>query len=103
MNGNPALFCRPDTYIGSPNPVTEKMYVLDSGSSRIVQREITYSPGLFKIFDEILVNAADNKVPHGRAARMLGGGRKKAFFAIIFFPATCGKFYLFLVGGVHFE
>ena len=26
------------------------------------QREITYVPGLYKIFDEILVNAADNKV-----------------------------------------
>jgi DNA topoisomerase-2 len=25
-------------------------------------RQITYAPGLFKIFDEILVNAADNKV-----------------------------------------
>ena len=26
------------------------------------QRELTYVPGLYKIFDEILVNAADNKV-----------------------------------------
>lgn len=28
---------------------------------RIVQRSVTYTPGLFKIFDEIVVNAADNK------------------------------------------
>jgi DNA topoisomerase-2 len=28
----------------------------------MIQREITYVPGLYKIFDEILVNAADNKV-----------------------------------------
>ena len=27
----------------------------------MVEREVTYVPGLFKIFDEILVNAADNK------------------------------------------
>ena len=27
-----------------------------------IQRELTYVPGLYKIFDEILVNAADNKV-----------------------------------------
>ncbi len=27
----------------------------------IVQQEITYTPGLYKIYDEILVNAADNK------------------------------------------
>lgn len=28
---------------------------------RIVNRSVTYTPGLFKIFDEIIVNAADNK------------------------------------------
>ncbi len=56
------ILLRPDTYIGSPNPVTEKMWILDKESDRIVNKEITYSPGLFKIFDEILVNAADNKV-----------------------------------------
>lgn len=28
---------------------------------RMVQREISFVPGLYKIFDEILVNAADNK------------------------------------------
>jgi len=35
------------------------MFVLQD--DRIVEREITFTPGLFKIFDEILVNAADNK------------------------------------------
>lgn len=28
----------------------------------MVFRNITFVPGLYKIFDEILVNAADNKV-----------------------------------------
>lgn len=37
------------------------MFVLDEANGRIVKREITYTPGLFKIFDEIIVNAADNK------------------------------------------
>jgi DNA topoisomerase-2 len=36
------------------------MYVLNN-DSRIIEREITFTPGLFKIFDEIVVNAADNK------------------------------------------
>ena len=35
------------------------MYVLQG--DKIVEREITFTPGLFKIFDEIVVNAADNK------------------------------------------
>lgn len=55
------ILLRPDTYIGSVNPVTEKMWVLDAENQRIVNKEITYVPGLYKIFDEILVNAADNK------------------------------------------
>ena len=37
------------------------MFVLDSSTKRIKKKDITYTPGLFKIFDEIIVNAADNK------------------------------------------
>ena len=36
------------------------MYILNE-NNRIVEREITFTPGLYKIFDEIVVNAADNK------------------------------------------
>jgi len=35
------------------------MYVWDS--ENIVEKDVTYTPGLYKIYDEILVNAADNK------------------------------------------
>ena len=56
------ILLRPDTYIGSVEPVTELMWVYDNETSALTQREITYVPGLYKIFDEILVNAADNKV-----------------------------------------
>merc|ERR1712077_46358 len=55
------ILLRPDTYIGSVQPVTEKMWILDEETKKIVNREITYVPGFYKIFDEILVNAADNK------------------------------------------
>lgn len=44
---------------GSVEPVTELMWVFED--EKMVQRQITYVPGLYKIFDEILVNAADNK------------------------------------------
>jgi len=37
------------------------MWVYVQDQDKIVQREISYVPGLYKIFDEILVNAADNK------------------------------------------
>jgi len=53
------ILLRPDTYIGSVEAVTETQWVIDDG--KVVQRQVTYVPGLYKIFDEILVNAADNK------------------------------------------
>ncbi|XP_029976326.1 DNA topoisomerase 2-beta isoform X2 [Salarias fasciatus] len=54
------ILLRPDTYIGSVEPITQQMWVFDEEVG-MNQREITYVPGLYKIFDEILVNAADNK------------------------------------------
>ncbi|KAH9921344.1 DNA topoisomerase [Fomitopsis serialis] len=53
---------RPDSYIGSVETFTQPMWVWDSDNKRMVHREIKYVPGFFKIVDEILVNAADNKI-----------------------------------------
>ncbi|XP_061518978.1 DNA topoisomerase 2 [Anopheles gambiae] len=55
------ILLRPDTYIGSVEMVKEPMWIFDKEANKMVQRDITYVPGLYKIFDEILVNAADNK------------------------------------------
>lgn len=52
---------RPDTYIGSVERTTEKMWVYNSTTEQMENREVSFVPGLYKIFDEILVNAADNK------------------------------------------
>ncbi|EJW02059.1 hypothetical protein EDEG_03483 [Edhazardia aedis USNM 41457] len=54
------ILLRPDTYIGSIEHETQSLYILDG--ARIAQKSINYVPGLFKIFDEVLVNAADNKI-----------------------------------------
>uniref|UniRef100_A0A3B3ZKF9 DNA topoisomerase 2 n=1 Tax=Periophthalmus magnuspinnatus TaxID=409849 RepID=A0A3B3ZKF9_9GOBI len=53
------ILLRPDTYIGSVEPVTQQMWVYDEDVGMNC-RDITFVPGLYKIFDEIL-NAADNK------------------------------------------
>ena len=37
------------------------MWVMDQEAGIMDQRDLTFVPGLYKIFDEILVNAADNK------------------------------------------
>ena len=44
--------------------ITQAMWAFDSESSRMVYRDIKYVPGFYKIVDEILVNAADNKARH---------------------------------------
>ncbi len=44
--------------------ITERLWVFDQGgelTGGMQQRDVEYVPGLYKIFDEILVNAADNK------------------------------------------
>jgi len=55
------ILLRPDTYVGSTESVTQNLFVLNAETSRFQQRDVTFTPGLYKIFDEILVNAADNK------------------------------------------
>lgn len=52
---------RPDTYIGSVERTTEQMWVYNSETEQMENRKVSFVPGLYKIFDEILVNAADNK------------------------------------------
>lgn len=47
--------------IGSVEFATELTWIYDTDTEKIVQKEISYVPGLYKIYDEILVNAADNK------------------------------------------
>jgi DNA topoisomerase-2 len=38
----------------------DNLWVFDSETKRLTLREVEYVPGLYKIFDEILVNASDN-------------------------------------------
>ncbi|KAF9593284.1 hypothetical protein IFM89_021040 [Coptis chinensis] len=53
------ILLRPDTYIGSVEKHPQTLWVYENET--MVQKPISYVPGLYKIFDEILVNAADNK------------------------------------------
>ncbi|XP_056285488.1 DNA topoisomerase 2-alpha [Pseudoliparis swirei] len=54
------ILLRPDSYVGSVEPVTQQMWVYDEEDG-LNSRDVTFVPGLYKIFDEILVNASDNK------------------------------------------
>jgi DNA topoisomerase-2 len=50
----------PDTYIGSVENVDADMWIFDNETQRIVQKNIDYIPGLYKLFDEGIVNARDH-------------------------------------------
>lgn len=52
---------RPSMYIGATEETKSQMWGLDPETKQLEHREYTYVPGLLKIFDEIIVNAADNK------------------------------------------
>jgi DNA topoisomerase II len=54
------ILLRPDTYIGSTEKQPQCLWVHDG--ERMVLKSVNIAPGLYKIFDEILVNASDNKV-----------------------------------------
>ncbi len=54
------ILLRPDTYVGSLEFQKDKLWVYDKEANEMEFREVNYVPGLYKIFDEILVNAADN-------------------------------------------
>jgi DNA topoisomerase-2 len=55
------ILVRPDTYVGSIEAQTTEMFVINPETLKMEQRKVTYVPALYKIYDEIVVNAADNK------------------------------------------
>ena len=52
----------PDTYIGSVENVDSDMWIMNETSDRIIQKNISYIPGLFKLFDEGIVNCRDHVI-----------------------------------------
>jgi DNA topoisomerase-2 len=52
----------PDTYIGSVETVDADLWILNEESDKIIEKNISYVPGLFKLFDEAIVNCRDHVV-----------------------------------------
>jgi len=52
----------PDTYIGSVENIESDMWIYDESQNRIHQKTIEYIPGLYKLFDEGIVNARDHVI-----------------------------------------
>ena len=61
----------PDTYIGSIENIEQSSYIYnenyksnisDNNISEIIEKQIKYIPGLYKLFDEAIVNCRDHYV-----------------------------------------
>lgn len=59
---------RPGMYIGSVEVERCLTWVWDDATSALVKREIDYIPGLYKIYDEVLVNCIDHATRLAAAA-----------------------------------
>ena len=51
----------PDTYIGSVENVDANMWILNE-ENKVIEKNIQYIPGLFKLFDEGIVNCRDHVI-----------------------------------------
>lgn len=65
----------PDTYIGSVEIVDSQVWLLNQSDDKIFEKNISYIPGLFKLFDEGIVNCRDHVV---RMAQAVQAGTKNA-------------------------
>jgi DNA topoisomerase-2 len=83
MSDKEHILKKPDTYIGPIEMTEAETFVYDSTSSSIVQREIHYIPGLYKLFDEGAVNSRDHYV---RQAQAINDSKPNAL------PVSCIEF-----------
>jgi DNA topoisomerase-2 len=65
----------PDTYIGSVETVDTNMWIMNDSCSAIFEKNISLVPGLFKLFDEGIVNCRDHVI---RMQQAINNGAENA-------------------------
>jgi DNA topoisomerase-2 len=63
------ILSNPDSYIGSVENVDAFVWLLNESGERIVEKNIILVPGLFKLFDEGIVNCRDHVVRQAQAVK----------------------------------
>ena len=61
------ILSNPDTYIGSVEEIDSDSWILNDDGTKIISKNIRYIPGLFKLFDEGIVNCRDHVVRMNQA------------------------------------
>lgn len=59
MDQRTHVLARPDTYIGSVETYQTEFYLVAEDKKSFEKKQVYFCPGLYKLFDEILVNAID--------------------------------------------
>ncbi len=59
----------PDTYIGSVEEVDTELWIFNDSTNKINEKNIKYIPGLFKLFDEGIVNCRDHVIRMNQAIK----------------------------------
>ena len=67
------ILVRPDSYVGSLESHMDSRWVIDRVKAQMARRSVNFNPGLFKIFDEVIVNAIDHVTR--TATKAIGSGR----------------------------
>jgi DNA topoisomerase-2 len=62
MSQHEHILARSDSYVGTLKSDSREMWVYEDKTDKIVKQQISYIAGLYKIYDEILVNARDHSV-----------------------------------------
>jgi DNA topoisomerase-2 len=82
MTDREHILKKPDTYIGTIEPAETTEYIMDvapatngDAAALLTRRPITYIPGLYKLFDEGMVNMRDHVV---RQAQAVSDGKPDA-------------------------
>lgn len=52
----------PDTYIGGIEKIDSDLFILNASGEKIIEKNISYIPALFKLFDEGVVNCRDHVI-----------------------------------------
>ena len=58
---------RPDSYLGPVDTSSESYWLFNKTTEKFQKKNISYSPALLKIFDEILVNSIDRNSLHPKS------------------------------------
>jgi DNA topoisomerase-2 len=56
------ILSTPDTYIGSIENIDANMWIMNETNDKIIEKNISFIPGLFKLFDEGIVNCRDHVI-----------------------------------------